>query len=111
MGAGWGGGGGGRRWLPASLMIEGLAGLCRNSVLLSKNADVFTVIVLTLSGVTHTPWMYQLRVKQLFPLNICRWCCSLAFSHFWNYSQSSIYLTLYLGRPKFIKYFLKLQLM
>ena len=60
--------------LPASLMIEGLVWLCRNAVLLSKNTDAFTAIVLTLSSVTHTPWMYQLRVKQLFPLNICRWC-------------------------------------
>ncbi len=71
----------GRWWLPASLMIEGLVGLCSNSVLLSKNTDAFTVSVLTLSSVTHTPWMYQLRVKQLFPLNIYRWCWSLAFGH------------------------------
>lgn len=81
----------GRWWLPASLMIEGSVRLCRNSVLLSKNTDAFTVIVLTLSSVTHRPWMYLLRVKQLFPVNISRWCWGLAFRHCWNYCQLSIY--------------------
>lgn len=33
----------------------------------------FAVIVLTWLSATRTPWMYQLGVKQLFPVNISRW--------------------------------------
>lgn len=67
----------GERVVASKLMIEGSVWLCRNSALLSKNTDAFAVIALTLSTVMPGPRMYQLRAKQLFPVNISRWCRGL----------------------------------
>lgn len=100
----------GRRWLQASSMIEGFVKLCRNSASLSKNISALTAIVLTLSSVYHAPWPHPLRVKQLFYLNICRWCRSLAFGHCWIYSQSFINLTLYFWGLIFTLLYFKLQI-